>query len=211
MNELSETKERIFDVFVEMASALGYENVTTRDIAKKIGINAASIYYHFASKDKILEFAYEYYTKYQYDNRVPVSAMKKMMDASSAQELVTTLFFTFMTDDQKKYRRMILITKIIYMRLFQDPLANEIYAQSNINNAEYVTEILNYGIESGRLEKDFDVQTFADVLIGAMAIMGINAFAGADYKIGQLDQEKRILALLARLLGSAMVAAPRPV
>jgi AcrR family transcriptional regulator len=37
-----------------MASSIGYENVTTRDIAQKVGINSSSIYYHFNTKASIL-------------------------------------------------------------------------------------------------------------------------------------------------------------
>ena len=204
MGEPSDTKERIFDVFVEMASSIGYENVTTRVLAKNIGINAASIYYHFESKEKILEYAYDYYSKYQYDNRRPVEEMKKMIETAAAEDLIPAFFFTFESDDHEKYVRMILITKIIYMRLFQDPIANAIFAESNSNNARYLTEILEHGIKFGRVDPDFDVGTFADVLVGAMTIMGIRAFSSADYHVGQLEQEKKILALLARLISSAL-------
>lgn len=204
MGEPSDTKEQIFDVFVEMASTIGYENVTTRDLARRIGINAASIYYHFESKEKILEYAYDYYKKYMYDNRKPVDEMKKLIETASAEELISTFFFTFETEDRKRYVRMILITKIVYMRLFQDPIANAIYTGSNANNSEYLISILKHGVDIGRIDPGFDISTFADVLIDAMAIMGIKAFSGADYKVGQLEQEKRILALLARLFATSL-------
>ena len=204
MEKLSGTKELIFDAFVEMTSSFGYENVSMRNIADKVGIKVASIYNHFESKDKILRYAYDYYFERQYDNRKPVDEMKKIIETASADELVPTFFYTFVTEDRKKYVRMILITKIIYMRLFQDPIANTMFTENNKNNAEYVTSVLQHGIDAGRLESSFDIETFADVLIGAMEVMGINAFAGANYKVGQLDQEKRILALLARLLGTAL-------
>jgi AcrR family transcriptional regulator len=204
MGELSDTKELIFDVFVEMVSTIGYENVTTRDIAKRIGINAASIYYHFKSKENILEFAYDYYSLYQYDNRASVDVMKKLIETGNAEEIVFTFFYTFLTEDQKKYVRMILITKIIYMRLFQDPIANAIFTESHMDNSEYVISVLKHGVAVGRIDPGFDLETFADVLIGSMQIMGIKAFAGMAYTVGQLDQEKRILTLIARLLSTAL-------
>jgi AcrR family transcriptional regulator len=205
MSELASTKERIFDAFVEMASAVGYENVTTRDIAKRIGINAASIYYHFESKEKILEYSYDYYAMYQYDNRNPVEDMKRLVETGSAAEIISSMFYTFETDDVKKYTRMILITKIIYMRLFQDPIANAMFAESNVNNGKYVQEILQHGIEIGRIDAAFDVETFASVLIGSKIVMGVEAFASADYEVGQLDQEQKILELLVRLFSTAMI------
>ena len=204
MDELSGTKENIFDTFIEMTSSLGYENVSMRDIAEKVGIKVASIYNHFESKERILECVYDYYEERQYDNRKSADEMKKMIETAGVDELLRTFFFTFVSEDQKKYVRMVLITKIIYMRLFQDPIANAMFTRNNLNNAEYVTGVMKHGIEIGRLDSSFDIETFADVLIGSMIIMGIKAFSGADYKVGQLDQEERILALLARLLATAL-------
>ena len=205
MNELAETKEKIFDTFIELTSAHGYENVPTRDIAKRIGINAASIYYHYKSKEEILEHVYAYYAEYQYENRRPAGEMKKIIETESAGDIIQALHYTFVTDDPKKYVRMILITKIIYMRLFQDPRANAMFAESNANNIEYVVSILKHGVEIGRIDPEFDLATFADMLTGAMTIMGIKAFSDKNYTVGQLDQEKNIEAMLARLLSNAMI------
>ena len=205
MSRLSGTKELIFDVFVGMTSELGYENVSMRELAGKVGIKVASIYNHFETKGKILEYAYNYYSEHQYDNRLSDDEMKKLIVTANAEEVVRKFFFTFESEDQKKYVRMVLITKIIYMRLFQDPIANRMFAESNANNADYVTSVLKHGISAGRIESSFDIDTFADIFIGAATIMGIKAFAGMEYKVGQLEQEKHILALLARLLSTAFI------
>ena len=208
MNELSGTKELIFDSFVEMTSALGYENVSMRDVAKKVGIQVASIYNHFESKAKILESAYKYYSEHLYDNRTPIDAMEKLIESASAEEIVTELAYTFVSEDRSKYVRMILITKIIYMRLFQDPIANAIFTETNRDNSEYVINILKHGIGIGRIDPGFDIEIFAEVLIGAKEIMGIKAFADAAYVAGQVEREPRILTLFMRLLSSSFIATP---
>jgi len=204
MDELSGTKEQIFDVFLELTSSLGYENVSVRDITKKVGIKPASMYSHFENKGKLLEYAYNYYSRHQYDNRRPVDVMKKLIETAEAKEMVEAFWYTFETDDKKKYVRMILITKIVYMRLFQDPAANAIFAETNISNAKYVISVLQHGINAGRIESGFDVVTFADVLIGSMTIMGIKAFAEANYTVRQLKQEGDILSMLIRLFSTAL-------
>jgi len=204
MNDLIGTKELIFDAFVEMTSALGYENVSIRDIAKKVAINPASMYYHFESKRKMLEYAYAYYSQHQYDNRIPAAVMQRRLETESAEDLLPSFFYTFESEDRKKYVRMVLITKIIYMRLFQDADANAMFAEANANNAEYVISILKHGVEVGRIDPGFDIEIFADVLIGSLEIMGIKAFANTHYVVGQLEQEQRIMAMLARLFNTAL-------
>jgi len=203
MGELTGTKELIFDAFVEMVSTLGYENVSIRDIANKVGINSASIYYHFESKGRLLEYAYDYYSRHQFDNRNSVEMVKKLLETRKVEEIVKAFTYTFMAGDEKEYVRMVLITKIIYMRLFQDPVANGMILDSNRNNAEYVESVLQYGIESGLIESDFDIKAFAELFVGSRANMAIKAFADPSYIVGQYKQDMQVLALLARLLATA--------
>ena len=204
MKELSGTRELIFDNFVEMVSTLSYESVSMRDIAKKVGIQVASIYNHFDNKAQILEYAYDYYEIYQYKNRRHVDTMKKLIETASAQELINAFTYTFESEDPKQYIRMVLITKIIYMRLFQDPIANAIFARAFENNSNYVSEVLKHGVSIGRIDPDFDIGSFVFLLIGSMQIMGVHSFSSAGYQVQQLEIEKRISAQLARLLGTAM-------
>ena len=204
MNALSGTKELIFDTFVEMVSSLGYENVSIRDIAAKVGIKPASLYNHFESKGKMLEYVYNYYSERQYETREHIDVMKKLIETTGADEIINAFACSFETDDRKKYFRMTLIAKIIYMRLFQDPIANAIFDEMNKNTAEYVINILRHGVDAGRIDPDFDIETFAELLIGVMQAMGIKAFAFECYAEGQPEQEKRIKAMLARLLSTGL-------
>ena len=65
--------------------------------------------------------------------------------------------------------------------------------------------ILEHGVTIGKIHSDFDIETFADVLVGAKEIMGIKAFADAAYVAGQLEREPRILALFTQLLSHSLV------
>ena len=208
MPHTSLTKDLIFDAFLQQTSSLGYENVGLRDIGKLVNINAASIYYHFPSKEAILDHAYNYYLQHQFDNRLQRQEMYELVETAAAEKIVDAFFYSFDSTDEKYYTRMVLITRIIYMRLFQDRKASDIFNAADIDNHDYVVDILNHGKEIGRIDKNFDTDTYAYVLIGSMQIMGIKAFADVNYKVGQLDRESRILALLTRLLSTALLDPP---
>ena len=205
MIELSGTKELIFDAFVEMASTVGYENVSMREIARKVGIQGASIYNHFESKGKILEYAYDYYKAHLNENRKPNNEMKKIVETESAEKIIKSFAHTFESDDRKKYVRMILITKIVNMRMFQDPIAKAVFIYNDKNNIEYVMDVLKHGIDVGRIDPNFDIEIFADVLVSAVEIMGIKAFAEPTYIAGQIEKEPRILTLFIRLLSFSLL------
>ena len=49
-----DTRERILDVATELFTEQGYEGTSLREIADRLGITKAALYYHFHSKDEIL-------------------------------------------------------------------------------------------------------------------------------------------------------------
>ena len=61
--ETFSTREKIMDAAIVMFSETGYDKVSMRDIAKVVGIKAASIYNHFPSKRDILTSIYEFYAQ----------------------------------------------------------------------------------------------------------------------------------------------------
>src|SRR5262245_26895991 len=49
-----ETRERIVDVALEMFNERGYERTSLREIAERLGVTKAALYYHCRSKEDIL-------------------------------------------------------------------------------------------------------------------------------------------------------------
>lgn len=63
------TKEKIFDVSLDLFSKKGYDSVSLREIAEEVGIKKSSIYSHYKSKEAILMDIFEYFTKqFKVDN-----------------------------------------------------------------------------------------------------------------------------------------------
>lgn len=50
----AQTRERILDVALELFTAHGYDKTSLRDIAERLGITKAALYYYFARKEDIL-------------------------------------------------------------------------------------------------------------------------------------------------------------
>ena len=197
---LTGTKELIFDKAIEIVATVGFENMSMRDLANAVGIKTASVYSHFASKQEILDNIYDYFCEHYLDNRLPIEESKAVFETGSREEIFNTMMFNFMSNDEKKYKRMVLSTKIVMMRIFNDERANRIFLDINCKKtAELTKELLEYGISIGRLE-NFDIDTYTNFLIGMMFFMGIKAFARPNYTVGQLDEEMRIGKMLMDIL-----------
>ncbi|NKY89328.1 TetR/AcrR family transcriptional regulator [Nocardia veterana] len=50
----TDTRDRIRSVAMELFSANGYEHTSIREIAERLGITKAAVYYHFRSKEDIV-------------------------------------------------------------------------------------------------------------------------------------------------------------
>jgi AcrR family transcriptional regulator len=50
----TETRQRAIEVALELFAAQGYEKTSLREIADRLGITKAALYYHFASKEALL-------------------------------------------------------------------------------------------------------------------------------------------------------------
>ena len=49
-----ETRQRILDVAVDLFIEQGYAGTSVRDISERLGMTKGSLYYHFASKEDVL-------------------------------------------------------------------------------------------------------------------------------------------------------------
>ncbi|MCL1818175.1 MAG: TetR/AcrR family transcriptional regulator [Spirochaetaceae bacterium] len=195
-DSLIKTKEIIFDKAIELISSVGFENMSMKMLANAVGIKTASMYNHFTSKQEILDNIYCYYCDHVFDNRPPVEESRHIIETGSREEIFKTLTFNFVSDDPKKYKRMILAAKIVMMRIFNDRQANQIFLEySCLKPAAYVKELLEYGISIGRME-NFDAAMFADLLLGRIFYLGMKAFARPDYYVGQIRKETRIAKML---------------
>lgn len=54
MAERGDTRRRIQDVALELFTEQGYEGTSLREIAERLGVTKAALYYHFKTKDDIV-------------------------------------------------------------------------------------------------------------------------------------------------------------
>ena len=79
------TKEKIFDVSLDLFSKKGYDSVSLREIAEEVGIKKSSIYSHYPSKEAILMDIFEYLTNlFEYDELLN----NKELDLSGDNEIL---------------------------------------------------------------------------------------------------------------------------
>ncbi|MCL2106827.1 MAG: TetR/AcrR family transcriptional regulator [Oscillospiraceae bacterium] len=200
--EPNSRKEQIFDIAIRMFAQDGFENVSMRDIAAQAGITAASIYNHFSSKEEILGAIYLYFGKLRVDLRKDTRQIKAAVETGSALDVLTIFLDPAITNHEEKIAlRMVLISKIIMMRIFNDPKANQFFLHEMFEtDMRYMKKWLGYAVEIGRLAEEFDIENFSIFYWRQLIMMGIWAFADPNYEVRILDEEAVLLNWFAGML-----------
>lgn len=143
------TKSKIFDNAIELFMTKGFNDVSLRDIAEKVGIRQSTIYNHFKSKQEILDTVYEFYSYYYQKDRISLKDMETVMRQESLLDIMDCISYDFKEEYAKK---MADITKIIFQRVAIDDRAREIGKALFLDSGiKYVEEVFNMGVSCGRL------------------------------------------------------------
>jgi AcrR family transcriptional regulator len=155
------TRDKILETAAKMFSERGYDRVTTRVIAKAIGINSASIYHHFPSKEAILKNLYRFYSE-RLQNKCPdLEELLRLAETDPPHEVLMKAEFHF-DDEIRGMLDNILITAA--RRLGADP-ESERFLRENIFDPtlNIVKPLLERMVELERIEP-LDIDVFLSAL-----------------------------------------------
>jgi len=160
-NGLTSTKDKIMKTAAKMFSERGYDKVTTREIAKAIGINSASIYHHFSSKKEILKSLYGYYSEQIRKSRPDLNYLLRLAETEPPHEVLIKSEFHF-DDEIRGLLDQILVTAA---RMIVSDAESERFIRENIFDSikNTLEPLLDYMIKSGKI-MPFDIKTFLDIL-----------------------------------------------
>ena len=125
------TKEKIFEVSIDLFSKKGYDNVSIREIAKNVGIKESSIYNHYSGKEAILDAIFEYYkenikktkTYYEEVNCIP-SQIKPKEFYHYGSEAIKIQF---------KREKMSKILRLVFIELYHNEKIRNFFTEELIN------------------------------------------------------------------------------
>src|SRR5712671_3237089 len=81
-----EMRQKVLDAAAKLFRDKGFAATTVRDVAERCGIQAASLYYHFESKDEILGEVLDYGVRHVAD--AVRAAVEKLPASASSYEKV---------------------------------------------------------------------------------------------------------------------------
>lgn len=128
----TDNKQKIFDISIDLFSRFGYNGVSIRQIASKVGIKESSIYNHYNSKEAILDSILNHYIERMLAQDIPLD------DASANLDVGFDHFYQMGLNAfamQLKDEKMSKITRIILIESYHNEKINDFLKKSILEDA----------------------------------------------------------------------------
>jgi len=172
----------------------GSEHVTVRRIAKEIGVSEAAIYRHFKSKSEILSFLVD-----EIEDVLIGDIEEHYQEASdlNALEILEHIVESHVSSVQQ--RSGISFQVIAEIISFGDKKLNRKVADVIDEYVRHIRDILSYGIRSGVIREDIDLDTVALSFFGTLQGL-VNIWALNNYNFDIIERYKSIFNLLKQVI-----------
>lgn len=162
MLELTGTKEKIFDVAVDLFSKHSYNGVPVRKIADGAGIKESSIYNHFKSKEEILHCIFDYFQEGMREQRPETSELEYEIEYMAPREVFRLIFIRYVKNRNPRIDK---IAAIIFMEQYINQRAMNFVKDFMLKEpADYYEEILKVMSAKGKIRNDLHLRIAAEEL-----------------------------------------------
>ena len=154
------TKEKIFDVSIDLFSQYGYDGVSIRQIAKEVGIKESSIYNHYQSKESILESILTYYINEMIKEEAPVMQSRENLDMDFDQfyKEGSDRFISKLSEE-----KMMKITRIFLVESYHNEKIKNFVKEAIIGYAiKGWEELFDLMKEKKFIKRDADIKQLAE-------------------------------------------------
>jgi AcrR family transcriptional regulator len=178
-------KEVIIKAAARLFREKGYKAASMRDLAVKVGVEAASLYNHIRSKAELLHDICFNVANLFFDHIATVEAM----DVPAIEKLETLLRFHI--------RQMLENFEEVYVsdrewRYLAEPYLSNYQNQRRSYRRRFAA-IIQQGIEQGQINK---IDASTAVLIVLHAVGGIDSWHRSTHKVSGLELEENMVTIL---------------
>ncbi len=162
MLDLTGTKEKIFDVAVDLFSKHGYNGVSVRKIADGTGIKESSIYNHFNSKEEILNCIFDCFQEGMREQRPDAAELEYEIEYMAPREVFRLIFIRY---GKNRNPRIDKIAAILFMEQYINQRARSFVKEFMLKEPpDYYEEILKAMSAKGKIRDDIDLRIAAEEL-----------------------------------------------
>jgi len=147
------TKQKILFCAVDWFSTKGYASTTIRDISASVGINSASLYSHFSSKEEILQFMLNDFadrTQTMFNNPEMPSILRK---EPTAEGVLSCMQISLSVLSDEYYSKVL---HVLYHEQHHNTIIRNYIAKTIIDIEAYVEKIITILKSQSIIRSDAD-------------------------------------------------------
>lgn len=164
MSDRPDTRTRILDAAQELIQRRGVNGMSFKDISEIVGIRKPSIHHHFASKDDLVVELLQRY-RLHFENRLACIHGDKTTAREKLAAYMELFEQTLLAGDQDQSCLCgMLAAEVLSLCTLASDAVNGFLA----DNVEFVTEVLQSGIEDGSLQFSGKADAVAAVIFAAL-------------------------------------------
>jgi AcrR family transcriptional regulator len=154
------TKQKVFDVAVDLFSQKGFSGTSVREIARTVGIKESSLYNHYQNKSDILTKIFDYYEAEIEKARPSKDYLAEKISIMPAQEFWQKGLVNSQQATQKPIMQK--ISKIVLLEMFRDERARDIALNEFFNRQQKLVEKI-FGLmqRKGSIKENLDPKFLA--------------------------------------------------
>jgi TetR/AcrR family fatty acid metabolism transcriptional regulator len=164
MNVLTDRQNEIVDVSIDIIAKKGIQNLTIKNLSKKIGFSEPAIYRHFESKIEILLAILSRFESQIHKNKIIVNS-----DVGSSMKQLNLIFKYHFNNFSKNPA---LASVIFAEEIFQDDkrLSKKIYSIMDFN-FQLILSIIKKGQESKDIRSDIEAEQLVLIIMGSLRLI----------------------------------------
>jgi AcrR family transcriptional regulator len=138
----------------------GFEQLRTRDIAARVGVNIATLHYYFASKEDLIRSVVDYLLELFRTARVPMQTQEGTTPIGQIREMFLTIEYRL-----REMPEMFIVLSELVLRSLRDSSIRQSLAKLDDSWQAYLKQIIMDGLQQGMFRDDLDPDSTATELI----------------------------------------------
>lgn len=155
-----ERRQALVEAAYALIAEAGFEQLRTRDVAARVGVNIATLHYYFTTKEDLIQGVVEYLLRQFMTAYLPGSAIEMRTPLEQIQgEIAETQLLL-----RKKPNTFVVLNELA-LRSLHDPAIRAHLAWLEAGWRAYLEQVLRQGKEQGMFRADLDARGGATWLI----------------------------------------------
>jgi AcrR family transcriptional regulator len=154
-------RERILDASIKLFLTKGFVGTTTKELTEAAGVAKGTLYWHFASKDKILEEILDKFSTELYD-----AAFEETNRCEGDFLTKFKVFYRFITEFARNKKELLMVSSTILGEIAgSGSVAERKMLDTQTKAQRFVRKLIEDGQREGAVEGDLDASIHAHIII----------------------------------------------